>query len=272
MSQPWREIAADVYVRRYPFFDQTIGAIVTPPGVVVVDTRTTPAHAAELLDDLRALAILPVAAVVNTHGHSDHCFGNSAFRPAPTWGHERCAGMIRSTWSRQRDGLVQQIPELAADLAGLEAVPPDRTFSSSADLVLGDRRIELRYLGRGHTDNDIVILVPDAGVLFAGDLLENGAPPFFGDGYPLDWPVTGQALLARVDETTVVVPGHGEPAGRSFARDQVAQLASLADLARQVQAGALDMAAALETAPFGPEASREPLERALAQLRGELGG
>jgi glyoxylase-like metal-dependent hydrolase (beta-lactamase superfamily II) len=270
MDRQWREIAADVYVRRYAFFDQTIGAIATPAGWVVVDTRTTPAHGAELLADLRALGPSPVAGVVHTHGHPDPPFGTSVFLPVPVWGHERCASMIRESWMLQRDALTREMPDLAGDLAGVQPVPPDHTFTATAALVLGERRIELRYLGRGHTDNDIVIIVPDASVLFAGDLLENGAPPYFGDAYPLDWPATAETLLGLTNEATVVVPGHGEPAGRAFARDQVEQLRSVAELARQIEAGDLDWGAALEAAPFGRAASREPLERAMAQLRGAL--
>ena len=63
--------------------------------------------------------------------------------------------------------------------------PPDRRVRRTrATLDLGGREVRLAYLGRGHTDNDIVISIPDADVLCAGDLLENGAPPYFGDGYP----------------------------------------------------------------------------------------
>ena len=69
-----------------------------------------------------------------------------------------------------------------------------------------------------------MIAVPGAGVLFAGDLLENGAVPWFGDGYPLDWPAT--ALRVAELATGVVVPGHGDHAGRAFAEDQAAALAT----------------------------------------------
>ena len=57
----------------------------------------------------------------------------------------------------------------------------------AASLDLGGRQLALRYLGRGHTDNDIVAVVPDAGVLFAGDLLENAPAPGFGDSFPIAW-------------------------------------------------------------------------------------
>ena len=96
--------------------------------------------------------------------------------------------------------------------------PPDRTFASTATVEVGGRAVELRYLGRGHTDHDIVISVPGTDVLFAGDLLENGAVPWYGDGYPIEWATTAQQLAQLIDpERGVVVPGHGDQAGRAFA-------------------------------------------------------
>ena len=86
----WREVGDRVWVRRYESLDQTIGVIGGDAGLVVIDTRAS--H--RLADELRAdLAQLPgaLAAVVNTHGHWDHAFGNARFLPAPIWGHVRCA-------------------------------------------------------------------------------------------------------------------------------------------------------------------------------------
>ena len=93
---PWTEVGDRVFVRRYAFFDQDIGAILTADGPVVIDTRSTPAQARAILDDLRALTAQPVAAVIDTHHHFDHSFGNRQFRPAPIWGHLRCAERIRA--------------------------------------------------------------------------------------------------------------------------------------------------------------------------------
>ena len=148
--------------------------------------------------------------------------------------------------------------------------PPDRVFADAATLDLGGREVRLAYLGRGHTDNDIVVSIPDADVLCAGDLLENGAPPWFGDGYPMDWPATAERILALTGARTVVSPGHGDHGGRSFVETSVAQLRAIASLASRVHAGDLDLETALDAAPWPGQPSREPLERALAQLRGEL--
>ena len=153
----------------------------------------------------------PSEAVVNTHGHNDHAFGNHRFRPAPIWGHARCARMVSETGAAQIAAVSAAIPALAEELAEVVLDPPDRTFdgdSSIVDFDAGGRRVELRHLGRGHTDNDVVVIVPDADVLFAGDLVEDGAPPFFGDGYPMDWPATVERMVELV--TGAVVPGHGD--------------------------------------------------------------
>jgi hypothetical protein len=100
----------------------------------------------------------------------------------------------------QRATTLESAPELADEMAGFVPDLPDRTVHDAATVDLGGRSVDLRFLGRGHTDNDIVVLVPDATVMFAGDLVENNAPPNFEDGYPLDWPIG-----ARDDQPPLVV-------------------------------------------------------------------
>jgi glyoxylase-like metal-dependent hydrolase (beta-lactamase superfamily II) len=270
MNDLWTEVGDRVFVRRYRFFDQDIVVVLGGDGALVVDTRYTPAQAREVLDDLRELGSPRVGVVVNTHGHGDHCNGNSVFRPAPIWGHERCASMIRLTGEAQRTSGLAETPDVADDLAEVVLDPPDRTFVDRATLDLDGRIVELAYLGRGHTDNDIVVTIPDADVVCAGDLLENGAPPWFGDGFPLDWPATARAILGLVGERTVVVPGHGAHGGRAFVERSIEEIGAIADLAKRVHGGALDLDAAVAAAPYSPAAAREALERGRAQLRGEL--
>ena len=235
METRWLEIGDRVFVRRYRFYDQGIVAVLGGDTALVVDTRTTPAQAREILDDLRDLGSPRVGIVVNTHGHYDHVFGNAVFRPAVIWGHERCRTMIELTGAAQRERVTRDVPALADDLAEVVLDPPDRVFTDAATLDLGGREIRLAYLGRGHTDNDIIVSIPDADVLCAGDLLENGAPPWFGDGYPLDWPATTERILALTGERTVVSPGHGDHAGRAFVEASLEQFRSIAALASRVQ-------------------------------------
>jgi glyoxylase-like metal-dependent hydrolase (beta-lactamase superfamily II) len=267
-SGPWVEVGDRVFTRRYRFFDQQIGVVLGDGEALVIDTRLTGRQAQEILDDLRELTGDPVTVVVNTHWHHDHSFGNRTFRPATIWGHERCGPRLLEQGERVRAEGMAEIPELAGDLAAVVLDPPDRSFAETARVRVGGRAVWLRHLGRGHTDTDIVVEVPDAGVLFAGDLLEEGATPYFGDGYPLDWPETVSRLLDLVRGP--VVPGHGAIGDRAFVEGQLAAFLEVARLGREVKAGRLALDRAVEASPFDAGSSREPLERTLAQLRGEL--
>lgn len=267
----WTEIGDRVFVRRYAFFNQNIGAVLGHGAALVVDTRSTHAQAREILADLRALTGDRVTVVVDTHGHYDHAFGNRVFRPAAIWGHAGCPDFMIRTADAARSSLAVEYPEMAADLAEVVVDPPEHLFADHATIEVGGRPVELRFLGRGHTDHDIVVSVTGADVVFAGDLIEGGAIPYFADGYPLDWPATADALAGIV--TGTVVPGHGKHAGRSFAKGQAEAFAWLVELARRIHNRDLTVANALALTPFPEfpaEAIREPLERALAQLRGDL--
>jgi glyoxylase-like metal-dependent hydrolase (beta-lactamase superfamily II) len=175
------------------------------------------------------------------------------------------------TGESRRARVARDEPSLAADLGEVVIDPPDRVFETAATIDLGGRSVELRFLGRGHTDHDAVISIPDADVVFAGDLIEGGNVPFFNDAYPLDWPDTADSLTALV--TGIVVPGHGDNAGRAFAVEQAAAIRAIADLARRVESGELGLEDAIALTPFPAfpaEDTRAPLKRAIAQLRGEL--
>ena len=267
----WTEIGDRVFVRRYAFYDQNIGVVLGRDSALVIDTRTTYPQAREILDDLRELTSAPVEVVVDTHGHYDHAFGNAVFRPATIWGHVGCGPFMARTGDARRPQLVAELPNLADDLHEVVVDPPDRTFEEQAVVDVGDRQVELRFLGRGHTDHDAIVLVPGTGVMFAGDLLENGAVPSFGDSYPLDWPATVDRLTPLVER--IAVPGHGDPGGPQWVAEQAAALHVVADLGRRIAAGAIGLDEALASNPypaFPPEDVRRPMRRAAAQARGEL--
>jgi glyoxylase-like metal-dependent hydrolase (beta-lactamase superfamily II) len=267
-ASEWLEVGDRVFTRRYEIFDQQIGLVLGDGEALVIDTRSTPGQARELIRDIRRLTTDPVRLVIDTHWHSDHVFGNHDFRPATIWGHARCRTRLLENGEMQRARLGTAIPDLAADLATVVIDPPDEVFEDSTSIQVGGRSLELRFLGRGHTDADIVILVPDAGVVFAGDLLENDATPWFGDGYPIEWADTVARLLPLV--TGPVVPGHGSVGDRGFVERQLAEFRAVVEVAGSLHAGVLDRKAALDQMPYPRERSVEPLDRALAQLRGEL--
>jgi glyoxylase-like metal-dependent hydrolase (beta-lactamase superfamily II) len=256
----WQEVGEGVFRRRYRALDLNVGAVVGDDAVLVVDTRSWRAEAEELLADLRALTPLPWTHVVNTHDHFDHCFGNEVFEHAELWGHQRCAEMLRSHGELLRREVIERAPDWAEHLAAVGIVPPDHTFADRAILDVGGRRVGLLHLGRGHTDNDLVVSVPDAGVVFGGDLVEEGAPPAFSDAWPLEWPETLDRLVAI--GARVVVPGHGDVLDPDGVRAQAAEQRAMADLCRSVLRDELRAEDALGRGPYGMETVRTALHRA----------
>ena len=267
----WQEVGDRVFRFRYRSYDLNVGAVVGDDEVLVVDTRSWVAEATELLADLGRLTPLPCRQAVNTHWHFDHCFGNATLRPAAIWGHQRCAQQLRGAGEERRRKLMAAHPEVAEELAGVLLDPPDRPVDDAgAELEVGGRRVELRFCGRGHTDNDLVVVVPDAGVVFAGDLVEEGAPPLYGDdAFPLEWPATLDRLLALAPPT--VVPGHGDVVGHAFVSGQRDELAAMAALCRRVAAGELAADEAVRAAPFPAEFARDALALS-ARAAGPAGG
>ena len=263
-----QEVGDRVFALHYEFLDQQIGVVLGGGEVLVVDSRSTASQARQVAADIRELTSDPVSIVVNTHFHWDHTWGNHGLRPATMWGHVRTAARMRHDQSGLLGWLAGAYPDLAEDFRSTVIDPPERTFADRATVRLGDRVVELAHHGRGHTDSDISVHVPDANVLFGGDLIENGAPPSFGQGYPMDWAATVEQLLPL--GTGVVVPGHGMVGDRAFLDDQLAAFRGLAELAREVQAGNRSIEDAIAASPFGPKTPMDAFERALAQLQGEL--
>jgi glyoxylase-like metal-dependent hydrolase (beta-lactamase superfamily II) len=268
----WQEVGDRVFTRRFEFLDQQIGVVLGGDDVLLVDTRSAPSHAQVVIDELRELTRNPVSIVVDTHWHWDHAYGNATLRPAVIWGHVRTAERLRDEGAARLAELIDEVsaeePALATALADVVIDPPERTFTERATVEVGDRMVELAYHGRAHTDADVTVLVPDAAVLFAGDLAEAGAAPSFGDSYPLEWADTLARLLPLA--TGAVVPGHGPVGDRAFLEEQVAAQREIAAIARRLHAGELDLEAALAASPFSAGASREAFDRALGQLRGEI--
>ncbi|MFI6508370.1 MBL fold metallo-hydrolase [Streptosporangium sp. NPDC050855] len=215
MEGRWAEVADRVLVRRYAELDLSVGLVVGEGGCLVVDTRGDERQGAELAAEVRRITGAPWTVAI-THSHFDHAFGTRSFPGGPVWGHRDCrADLIRNgdrarrEWARYYRDLGR--PDVAADIEGTEIVPPDHLVTGRTELVVGGRRIVLAHLGRGHSGNDLVVHVPDAGVVFAGDLVENGAPPAYEDAYPLEWPATVAALLSLADDATDPGPGTPDP-------------------------------------------------------------
>lgn len=259
----WEEIAPGVLIRRYGELGLTVGLVTGEDSALVVDTRGDHVQGGELASAVREVTALPWQ-VVLTHGHFDHCFGTSAFLPAPVWAHRDCPAFLARTAERQRREWVhhyrQRGDDATADaLAASTPTTPSRLVADSALLDLGGRAVHLRHLGRGHTDHDLVVVVPDASVVFAGDLVEQSGPPDFEDACPAEWPAALGALLEL--DAQIVVPGHGDPVDPEFVRAQRAQLAELAELRDAVRSGRISRERALDRSPFPVETTRTALDR-----------
>jgi glyoxylase-like metal-dependent hydrolase (beta-lactamase superfamily II) len=218
---------------------------------------------------VRQLTDLPWV-VVNTHAHFDHCFGNRSFLPAERWGHRRCTQVLVTYGDLQRRIMAHHArgagdTSFADELDEVIVTPPDHTFDRSARIDLGDRTVELRYLGRGHTDNDIVV-APNESSICSGDLIEHGAPPEYADAFPLDWPATLERLAGLGPAT--FVPGHGEVVDLAFVRAQAETIARVADLARQAHADGRVASEAADTLPLPRPVAELALQRAYRQLDG----
>lgn len=281
MHGSWQEIADGVWQGRYAPLDVTVAVVAAGEATLVVDTRGGPDQGAELAADLAALGVPAVTHVVNTHAHGDHCFGNAAFAErARLWGHRGCAtALAGDAGEAQRRHLREALAGDAAparaegegargggtataadaDAARAEIVAPDHVVDELAELDVGGRRVVLRWLGRGHTSHDLVVDVPDAAVVIAGDLIEESGPPAFADADPVAWPETIDRLRAL--GRRVIVPGHGAAVGPLFVADQQADLAEVAELVRQVDRGTLRAEQAVRRAPLPEDAIRAALAR-----------
>lgn len=211
----WIELGGGVFARRYEHLDQTLGLVVGGERCLVVDTGGDEVHGAEFAAAIREITTVPWL-VVLTHAHFDHHFGTKPFLPCPVWAHERCGaamGTDRATWAETFHR--EHKHELAHRLLEAELVPPTQLLTDAVTLDLGGRTVTLLHPGRGHTDHDVAVHVPDVDVVFAGDLVEQGAPPSIGpDSHAGDWPRALDRLLALGPGT--IVPGHGEPVDAAF--------------------------------------------------------
>ena len=215
------------------------GLIVAPgTASMVVDTVWDTAWAKRVAEVQQPLvAHAPITEAVNTHSDGDHWWGNDTL-PSST----------RITTSRAAlAGMHEDLPPAALGaLAGiggvLGALPgpvgaagayvarvrggarfprrtprlPDRTFDTRDIIDIGDRRIELERLGPCHTAGDLVAHVPDAGVVFAGDLLFIGSTPILWHGPMENWFSALERLISW--DAATYVPGHGPLCGHAEIR------------------------------------------------------
>jgi len=196
-----KEIGPGVYAAISP--ESNAGFIIGDDAVLVVDSFFHPNTARALLSEIRKITPKPIRYVVNTHYHLDHVAGDQVFKDAGAIivAHRNVRAWIRPENLRMF-GNAQRIAQLPL---------PDLVTESPITIWLGARRVDVRP-AEGHTGGDLVVSVPDAKVLFCGDLLWR-MPPNIVDGAVSKWIATDRSFEDLPEAASMVfVPGHGEVA------------------------------------------------------------
>lgn len=272
------EIADRCWVARFESFDVNVGVVAGDRGLLVVDTRASEVEGRVALELVRRLGAGDVVAVVNTHQHFDHTFGNVVFTEAydglPVIAHDAAAaGLAATAPALQELARTDTGTPQGADIAATRVVLPTETFSSARVVDLGDRLVELVHPGRGHTAGDLVVRVGDADVVFAGDLVEESAqrsavPGFGDDCFPMEWPSTLDLVIGLLTPGSVVVPGHGRPVDKDFVEEQRSAIGVVAETIRHLASQGVPVRDALAATewPYPAEQLALAVRRGYEQL------
>lgn len=220
-------------------------ALQTGRGIVVVDSSFSYSLAGRIREAIeKEFERRDFAFLINTHHHHDHTNGNQAFADAAIVGHEKCVpGMLKFREAKDRfaanmqayaqrvesqlEDLAEGAPEreakkeelafartCATDLLGdYRSTLPTITFTDRLTIDMDDITLELYYLGNAHTDNDIIVFVPEEGALFMGDVFREGMLEYYFAGN-IDvprWLRIMDSILGRGVEIRHLVCGHSIP-------------------------------------------------------------
>jgi glyoxylase-like metal-dependent hydrolase (beta-lactamase superfamily II) len=210
---------------------------------LLVDTLYDLRLTGEMLTAMSAVtADHPIDAAMNTHANPDHCLGNELLpQSTEIYASQRTAEEMDRLSPQQLHAFKQaQLPphvrafvDMAFgsfDVADITVRPPSQTFSGRLDLTIGDRTVSLVELGPAHTAGDTIVHIPDADLVFTGDLLFNQGTPMVWADYD-NWIVACDRIL-EID-AAVLVPGHGPVTDASGLRDLRRYLVYVRDEARQ---------------------------------------
>ena len=189
--------------------DPNTGVIIGDDGIMVVDAQATPKMADKVIARIRAVTDKPIRYVVLSHYHAVRVLGASAFHADEIIASETCRAMIQERGQEDWESEYRRFPRL---FQSPESIPgltwPSMTFTDRMTVYLGQRRVDLMFLGRAHTAGDIVAWVPDAGVMYTGDIVEYRSACYCGDCHFNDWPATLNAIAKFHPEA--IAPGRGD--------------------------------------------------------------
>ncbi len=221
--------------------DPNTGVIVGDDGVMIVDAQATPVMAQGVIDRVRRVTDKPIRYVLLTHYHAVRVLGASAYAGAEVLASDATRDLIVERGRQDMDSEIGRFPRL---FRAVESIPgltlPSITFTTEVSVWLGKREVRIAHIGRAHTAGDVVAYVPDANVVFSGDLVEYHSACYCGDAHFQDWPATLDRLAAYGAQA--LVPGRGAALGSpdkvaegiAMTRDFLATLyGSVSDSARK---------------------------------------
>jgi cyclase len=202
-----QEVSPGIYAYVQPdgtWWINNTGFLAGSQGVISIDSCSTERRTLAYQRAIATVTTAPVRAVVNTHHHGDHTFGNCLFPGAAIIGQEQTRAVAIAS-GPPRDLPVWDGP----DWGELSLDPPFVTFANELALHAGDLRAEVRFVGTpAHTTNDSIVWIPDRSVLFCGDLIFNGGTPFVLMG-SVEGSIDVLERVIRPLAATTIVPGHG---------------------------------------------------------------
>jgi glyoxylase-like metal-dependent hydrolase (beta-lactamase superfamily II) len=189
--------------------DPNTGVIIGDESVMVVEAQATPRLARKVIECIRGVTDKPISHLALTHYHAVRVLGASAYGAREVIMSEAARGMVEERGAEDWASEFGRFPRL---FQGHEEIPgltwPTTTFSEAMTVYLGKRKVEIMHLGRAHTAGDAVVWVPDAEVMFTGDIVEYHSACYCGDGYFNDWADTLNNIAGF--DPVAIAPGRGD--------------------------------------------------------------
>jgi len=189
--------------------DPNTGVIVGDDCCAVFDAQATPAMARQVIERVRVVTDKPIKYVILSHYHAVRVLGASAYGAQGILASQETHRLVAERGKQDWDSEFGRFPRLFQDAQSIPGLTwPTLAFKGEMTLYLGKREVKLMQLGAGHTSGDIVAWVPDAGVMFTGDLIEYHSACYCGDAHLRAWPHTLNAI--RDFNPKAIAPGRGD--------------------------------------------------------------
>jgi glyoxylase-like metal-dependent hydrolase (beta-lactamase superfamily II) len=214
------EIGSDLYAFTAEG-DPNSAVIVGEDGCLVFDAQATPAMATKVIEQVRKITDRPIKYVVLSHYHAVRVLGAAAYKAQGVVASQETYRLIEERGQQDWDSEFGRFPRLFQDAKSIPGLTwPTLAFEGEMSIYLGKREVRLMQLGAGHTSGDIVAWVPDAEVMFTGDLIEFHSACYCGDAYLREWPMTLNEI--RAFNPKAIVPGRGDSLqGLATGRDAI---------------------------------------------------